>query len=103
MPLNAIMKAMDLPVKSEVTKEIVRYMKGMPSEHEHLVLQCAEMLDKDQSMKTVLAVVHALNEGEFLLKCRDDDILSENELSKEFDKLMGSACSTDPATQDLSH
>lgn len=100
MPLHAIMKAMDQAVKPEVTKEIVRYMKGMPSEHEHLVLQCAEQLDRDQSLRTVLAVVHALNEGEFLLKCRDDDILSENELSKEFDKLMGSSNSTptEPAT-----
>jgi hypothetical protein len=89
MPLNAIIEAMDRPVKPEVTREIVSYMKGMPSEHEKLVLQCAEQLDLDQSLKTVLAVVHALNEGEFLLKCRDDDILSENELSKEFDKLMG--------------
>ena len=96
MPLHAIMDAMDRPVKAEVTKEIVRYMKGMPSEHEALILQCAEHLDKDQSLWTVLAVVHALNEGEFLLKCRDDDLLSENDLSKEFDKLMNSSCGPDP-------
>ena len=94
MPLSAILQALDTPVKPEVTKEIVRYMKGMPSEHEALVLQCAEQLDQDQSLKTVLAVVHALNEGEFLLKCRDDDILSETELSKEFDKLMGGSSTT---------
>jgi hypothetical protein len=83
---------MDKPVKPEVTKSIIRYMKGMPSEHEALILQCAEQLDKDQSLGTVLAVVHALNEGEFLLKCRDDEddmLLTENDLSKEFDKLMG--------------
>ncbi len=82
---------MDKPVKPEVTKSIIRYMKDMPSEHEALILQCADQLDKDQSLKTVLAVVHALNEGEFLLKCRDneDDILlTESDLSKEFDKLM---------------
>ncbi len=97
MPLNAIIEAMDRPVKPEVTREIVSYMKGMPSEHEKLVLQCAEQLDLDQSLKTVLAVVHALNEGEFLLKCRDDDILSENELSKEFDKLMGGNAEPPPS------
>ena len=97
MPLHAIMDAMDRPVKAEVTKEIVRYMKGMPSEHEALILQCAEHLDKDQSLRTVLAVVHALNEGEFLLKCRDDDILSENDLSKEFDKLMSSGDAPRPS------
>ncbi len=80
---------MDTQVKPEMVKEIIQYMKGMPSEHEKLVLQCAEQLDKDQSLKTVLAVAHALNEGEVLLKCRDDDLLSEHDLSREFDKLMG--------------
>jgi len=89
MPLTAILNAMDTQVKPEMVKEIIQYMKGMPSEHEKLVLQCAEQLDKDQSLKTVLAVAHALNEGEVLLKCRDDDLLSEHDLSREFDKLMG--------------
>ena len=88
MPLNAILGAMDSPVKPEVVKEIISYMKGVPSDHETLVLQCAELLDKDQSLKTVLAIAHALNEGEFLLKCRDDDLLSAHDLSSEFDKLM---------------
>ncbi len=86
--LTQIMADMDKPVKPEYTKEIIRYMKNMPSEHEHLVLQCAEQLDRDQTLGTVLAVVHALNEGEILLKCRDDELLSESDLSKEFDKLM---------------
>jgi hypothetical protein len=97
MPLHRIMSAMEKPVKPEVTKAIIRYMKGMPSDHEALILQCAEQLDKDQSLGTVLAVVHALNEGEFLLKCRDDEddmLLTESELSKEFDKLMGDHCPT---------
>jgi hypothetical protein len=89
MPLNAIMDAMDAPVGAEVVKSIVHYMKGVPSDHETLVLQCAELLDKDQSLRTVLAITHALNEGEFLLKCRDDDLISEHDLSSEFDKLMG--------------
>lgn len=89
MPLLSIVEAMDQPVKTEVTKEIIRYMKNMPSEHENLILQCAEQLDRDQSLKSVLAVVHALNEGEFLLKCRDDDLISETELSSEFERLLG--------------
>ena len=88
MPLNAIIASMKEPVKPEVVKEIIRYMKGVPSEHETLVLQCAELLHEDQSLQTVLAIAHALNEGEFLLKCRDDDLLSEHDLSSEFDKLM---------------
>jgi hypothetical protein len=89
MPLKNILDAMDSPVKPEMVKEIIRYMKGMPSDHENLVLQCAELLDKNQSLKTILAIAHALNEGEVLLKCRDDDLISEHDLSKEFDKLMG--------------
>ena len=89
MPLLSIVEAMDKPVKTEVTKEIIRYMKSMPSEHETLILQCADQLDSDQSLKSVLAVVHALNEGEFLLKCRDDDLISETELSSEFERLLG--------------
>jgi hypothetical protein len=88
MSLNRIMAAMDEQVKPELIKEIINYMKNMPSEHEDLVLQCAECLHRDQKLLTVLAVVHALNEGEFLLKCRDDELLSECDLSKEFDKLM---------------
>ena len=50
MPLNAIMDAMDAPVGAEVVKSIVHYMNGVPSDHETLVLQCAELLDKDQSL-----------------------------------------------------
>jgi hypothetical protein len=88
MPLDEILGAMDKPVKPEVVKEIIRYMKGVPSEHEALVLECATLLDKDQTLKTVLAITHALNEGEFLLTCRDDDLLSEHDLTREFDKLM---------------
>ncbi len=99
MPLNAILNAMDTPVKAEVIKEIIRYMKGVPSDHETLILQCADLLDKDQTLKTVLAVTHALNEGEFLLKCRDDDLLSEHDLSSEFEKLMNSGSESNTATE----
>ncbi len=66
MPLNAIMDAMDAPVGAEVVKSIVYYMKGVSSDHKTLVLQRAELLDKDKSLPTVLAITHALNEGEFL-------------------------------------
>jgi hypothetical protein len=101
MPLNAILAAMDTPVKPDVVKEIIRYMKNMPSEQESLVLQCADLLDRDQSLKAVLAIVHALNEGEFLLRCRDDDILSETDLSHEFEKLMGTTDSSPPTKSDV--
>lgn len=74
-------------MKPDVIKEIITYMKSMPKEQEALVLQCAEHINKSQTLGSVLAVAHALNEEEILLKCRDDDIL-ENDLSSEFEKLL---------------
>jgi hypothetical protein len=88
MPLNKILAEWDKPVKAEMIKDIISYMKSMPKEQEQLVLQCAEHLDKSQSLGAVLAVAHALNEGEIFLRCRDDDDLLESELSNEFDRLL---------------
>ena len=83
--MNAILSSLDKPVKPEHIKDLIRYMKSMPKEQEALVLQCAECLERSQALSTVLAVVHALNEGEFLLKCRDDDVA---DLTCEFDRLI---------------
>ena len=87
MPLNAILSSMEKPVNPENIKHLIKYMKSMPKEHEPLVLECAECLEKSQSLGTVLAVVHALNEGEFLLKCRDEDV-SDLDISDEFERLL---------------
>ena len=87
MPLTKILGDMDKQVKPEVIKQIISYMKAMPAEHETLVLQCAEHLDKSQSLGAVLSVVYALNEGEFLLKCRHDED-ADMDLSKEFEQLL---------------
>ena len=89
MPLHAILESWDKPVKPEVIKEIVHYMKSMPSDQEALVIQCALHLDKSQTLGAVLAVVHALNEGEFLLKCVSDDSQLESDLTSEFEKMLG--------------
>lgn len=83
--MNTILSSLDKPVKPEHIKDLIRYMKSMPKEQEALVLQCAECLERSQALSTVLAVVHALNEGEFLLKCRDDDVA---DLTCEFDRLI---------------
>ena len=83
--MNAILSSLDKPVKQEHIKDLIRYMKSMPKKQEALVLQCAECLERSQALSTVLAVVHALNEGEFLLKCRDDDVA---DLTCEFDRLI---------------
>ncbi len=87
MPLNKILSEWDKPVKSDMIKDIITYMKTMPKEQEALVLQCAEHLERTQTLGAVLAVVHALNEGEIFLRCRDDDLL-ESDLSMEFDRLL---------------
>jgi hypothetical protein len=88
MPLHSILESWDKPVKPEVIKEIVHYMKSMPSDQEALVIQCALHLDKSQTLGAVLAVVHALNEGEFLLKCISDDSQLESDLTSEFEKML---------------
>ena len=90
MPLHRILSEWDRPVKAEMIKDIKTYMKTMPKEQENLVLQCAEHLEKAQSLGSVLAVVHALNEGEIFLRCRDDDDILESDLSREFDRLLES-------------
>jgi hypothetical protein len=87
MPLHKILASLDQQVKPEVIKDVINYMKSMPKEHETLVLQCAEHINKSQTLASVLAVAHALNEEEILLKCRDDDIL-ESDLSNEFEKML---------------
>ena len=88
MPLKNILDAWDLPVKAEIIKDIIGYMKTMPKENEVLLLQCAEHLDKTQTLGSVLAVVHALNDSEIFLRCRDDDAL-DSDLSSEFERLLG--------------
>ena len=90
MTLQSVLASMERPVKSELVGEIINYMKSMPKDKESLVLECAEHLEQSQSLAAVLAVVHALNEGEFLLKSRedDDDLLLDMDLSKELEKLM---------------
>jgi len=88
MPLKEILDAWDRPVKPDIIREVISYMKIMPKEKENLVLECAEHLDQNHTLGAVLAVVHALNESELLLKCRDDDAL-ESDLTQEFERLLG--------------
>ena len=88
MTLSKILAEWDQPVNPKVTKEMITYMKSMPAEKEELVLQCAAHLEKSQTLGAVLAVVHALNEGEFLLRHQEDSTLDELDLAKELEKLM---------------
>ena len=47
-------------------------------------MQCAEHLEQNKTLAALLTVSYALNEGEILLKCQDDD----TDLASEFDRLL---------------
>ena len=86
MPLHRILKSLDEPVRPEVTNQIITYMKSMPSGKEELIDQCITHLETTQTLGAMLAVVHALNDGEFLLRCHTD--VSENELVHELEEMF---------------
>ena len=87
MPLKEILDAWDRPVKQSIVRDVISYMKNMPQDNEALLLECAAHLEQDRSLGAVLAVVHALNDREILLRCRDDDAL-ESDLTQEFERLL---------------
>lgn len=94
MTLQKILADWDAPVRPDVIQGIIRHMKAMPAHQENVVLACAEHLNATQTLGSVLAVVHALNGGEFLLRSHDDDDEAlEKDLSSEFEKLLEEACS----------
>ena len=86
MPLQRILKSLDDPVSSEVTNQIITYMRSMPIGNDDLISQCITHLNETRTLGAMLAVVHALNEGEFLLRCHTD--VSENEFANEFEELF---------------
>jgi len=97
MPLKKILSQWDQPVKPEVINEIISYMKTMPQSQETLLIQCAEHLERNQTLGAVLAVVHALNDGEFLLRCQDEE-LDDTDLSKELERMLMSDCGAKNST-----
>ena len=86
MPLQKILENLDGPVRPEVTNQIITYMRSMPAGNEELISQCITHLESTQTLGAMLAVVHALNQGEFLLRCHTD--VSEHELVSEFEELF---------------
>jgi hypothetical protein len=86
MTLHKILKSLDEPVRPEVTNQIITYMKSMPSGKEELIGQCITHLETTQTLGAMLAVVHALNDGEFLLRCHTD--VNENELVQELEEMF---------------
>ena len=87
MSLHRILKSLDEPVRPEVTNQIISYMKSMPSEKEELISQCITHLESTQTLGAMLAVVHALNDGEFLMRCHSDTS-DTNALVSEFEELL---------------
>ena len=87
MPLQTFLDELDQPVAPDLAKRVIAYMKGLPADQKDLVLKCAEYLDSNQTRRDILAVAYALNGGEILLKCRDDDALADD-LTQEFDRLL---------------
>ena len=87
MPLHAILAKLDQPAPPRLTKRLVDYMKGLPDSKEELVMQCATYLEENQTLGALLAVTHALNDGEIMMKCSDEDV--ENDLASEFDNILG--------------
>ena len=98
MPLHGILKSLDEPVRAEVTNQIITYMRSMPTGKEELISQCVTHLEKAQTLGAMLAVVHALNDGEFLLRCHTD--VCESELVNEFNEMFGEVEKT-PAVEPL--
>ena len=87
MPLHRILQSLDSPVRPEVTNQIIAYIRNIPNGDADLLGQCVTHLEKTQTLGAMLAVVHALNDGEFLLRCHTD--VSENELADEFAEMFG--------------
>jgi hypothetical protein len=88
MSLQKILNSLDEPVRPEVTHQIISYMKSMPSDKEELISQCITHLESTQTLGSMLAVVHALNDGEFLMRCHSDTSDATNELVSEFEELF---------------
>ena len=86
MPLHRILKSLDSPVRPEVTKQIITYMKNIPKGNEELISQCITHLETTQTLGAMLSVVHALNDGEFLLRCHTEALADD--LADEFDEMF---------------
>ena len=88
MPFSKILAKLDQPVAPAVTQRLYTYMKCMPESKEDLMMQCvAHLEENNQSLGSVLTVVHALNDGDIMLHSTDDDI--ESDLASEFENILG--------------
>ena len=85
MPLNGYLAELDRPVQPEEAERVISYMQRLAPSKETLVMQCAEHLEQNKTLSALLTVAYALNEGEILMRCQDDDT---TDLVSEFDRLL---------------
>ena len=86
MPLHKILAQLDEPMNPEVKARVIAHMKKMPSDKEELILQCAMHLDTHNTLGALLAVTHALNDGDVFVRYGDDE---EDDLTSEFQRILG--------------
>ena len=66
--LESILTSLETAVHPDITTHIIGYMRDLPRAQAGLVEECATHLERSQTLGAVLAVVHALNGGEILLR-----------------------------------
>ena len=87
--LESILASLETPVHSDITMHIIGYMRDLPPQQSGLVEECATHLERSQTLGAVLAVVHALNGGEILLRHQEkEEMMDSDALSLEIEKLL---------------
>ena len=86
--LESILTSLETPVHSDITTHIIGYMRDLPSQQASLVEECATHLERSQTLGAVLAVAHALNGGEILLRHQEKEEFDSDALSLEIEKLL---------------
>ena len=87
MPLQKILDQLDKPMNPDTKARVIAHMKKMPSDKEELMLQCAVHLQKNNTLGALLAVAHALNDGDVFVRYGAED--EEDELTSEFQRILG--------------
>ena len=88
--LASILASLETPVHPDITTHIIGYMRDLPPQQGGLVEECATHLERSQTLGAVLAVAHALNGGEILLRHQDNEDMDGDALSLEIEKLLAS-------------
>ena len=100
--LASILTSLETPVHADITTHIISYMRDLPPQQSGLVEECATHLERSQTLGAVLAVVHALNGGEILLRHQEkDEDIDSDALSLEIEKLLAEEDENKPVVESL--